>query len=477
MRSLARTLALAVPLGASALSLAAQRPQLSANARRYVSQDTTVVAITGVLLIDGTGKAARAGQTVVIQGGKITAVGPSATTRPPAGALVVDGTGHTLIPGIVGLHDHLFYSAAGGRSVTAGYTGPRLYLASGVTTIRTTGSHAPYADINLKRNIDAGRAAGPRIHVTAPYLTGGAGGGSMATVTTPEEARRFVAYWAEEGATWIKFYTTITRANMKAAIDEARRRGIRTTGHLCAVTFREAAELGIDDLAHGAFTASDFLADKQPDDCPSNATAALDTAVRADGPVSASIIRTLLERKVSVTSTLPVIEALYPNRPVTDARSLDLMAPEVRTSYLADRAFIDTSSTWPFTEAGLKQQMAWEVAFYRAGGLLGNGVDPTGNGGALPGFGDQRGYELMREAGFTAEEAVQISTLNGARILRLEAQLGSVERGKLADLVLLQGDLRADPAVIRNVVTVYKDGVGYDPGKLLADVRGRVGLN
>jgi imidazolonepropionase-like amidohydrolase len=477
MRRLTVLAALLLVPGVLASALAAQRPELSPNVRRYVSLDTATIAITSVLLVDGTGKPARADQTVIVERGRIAAVGPSASTRVPAGAVVIDGRGHTLIPGLVGLHDHLFYSASGGRSVTMSYTGPRLYLASGVTTIRTTGSHAPYADVNLKRSIDAGRSAGPRIHVTAPYLTGAGGGGAMALATTPEEARRFVAYWAEEGAEWIKFYTGINRENMRAAINEAKRRGIRTTGHLCAVTFREAAELGIDDLAHGAFTASDFLAGKQVDVCPADAFAAMDTAVKATGPVADSVIRTLLARRVSVTSTLPVIEALYPGRPVTDERSLSLMAPEVKVAYLADRAFIDTSSTWPLTVAGLKQQMGWELAFFHAGGLLGNGVDPTGNGGALPGFGDQRGYELLREAGLTTEEAIQVSTLNGARILHREDRIGSVERGKLADLVLLSGDLTSDAAIIRNVVTVFKDGVGYDPARLLADVKGRVGVN
>jgi len=477
-----RTTAIAVALLAApglARTLEAQRPELGPTVRRYIQVDTPVVAITSVLLVDGTGAPARPGQTVVFErdGGRITAVGPSDRTRLPRGALVLDGTGHTLIPGLVGLHDHLFYTASGGRSVSATFTGPRLYLAAGVTTIRTTGSHAPYADINLKRNIEAGRLPGPRIHVTAPYLTGSGGGGSMAVVTTPEAARRFVAYWADEGAEWIKFYTDITRENMRAAIEEAKRRRVFTTGHLCAVTFREAAELGIDDLAHGAFTATDFHPRKKPDECPAGSMAVLDTVVTAEGPVAESVIRTLIARNVSVTSTLPVIEAFYPRRPVTDPRSLDLMAPEVRTAYLADRAFIDTSSTWPFTEGGLRRQMAWEVAFFRAGGLLGNGVDPTGNGGALPGFGDQRGYELIREAGLTTEEAIQVATLNGARILRVADRLGSIEKGKLADLVLLHGDLTADPGVIRNVVTVFKDGIGYDPARLLDDVRGRVGIN
>ena len=115
--------------------------------------------------------------------------------------------------------------------------------------------------------------------------------------------------------------------------------------------------------------------------------------------------------------------------------------------------------------------------FVAAGGVLGAGVDPTGMGGALAGYGDQRNYELFIEAGFAPQQAVQIMTANGAKVLGVEKQLGSVERGKLADLVLLKGDLTADPSVIRNPTVVFKDGIGYDPAKLIASVQGRVGID
>jgi len=118
----------------------------------------------------------------------------------------------------------------------------------------------------------------------------------------------------------------------------------------------------------------------------------------------------------------------------------------------------------------------FEVAFVRAGGLLAAGVDPTGNGGALPGFGDQRNHELLVEAGFTPVESLQILTLNGARILGNDGQLGSVEEGKLADLVVIRGDPSTNPAEIRNVVTVFKDGIGYDAGRLIDAVKGVVGI-
>jgi hypothetical protein len=313
--------------------------------------------------------------------------------------------------------------------------------------------------------------------VTTPYLTGEGGGGTMSVATTPEQARRFVAYWAEEGATWIKFYTDITRENMRAAIEEAHRRGMRVTGHLCSVTFREAVELGIDDLAHGALTATDFHPGKQPDRCPPNNAAVLDSHVTADSPLARDLIALMVRRNVSMTTTMPVFELFYPRRPVTEERVLSLMAPEVRASYVAQRAFLDTTRTNPLTAAGFRNALAFDRAFLAAGGVLGNGVDPTGNGGALPGLGDQRGYELLIESGITPEQAVMVCTLNGARVLGVADRLGSVERGKVADLVLLRGDLTADATVIRNVVTVFKDGVGYDSPRLIEAVRGRVGIN
>jgi len=391
--------------------------------------------------------------------------------------LTIDGTGQTLIPGIVGMHDHLYYTASGGRSMALSFSGPRLYLASGVTSIRTTGTQSPYVDINMKRNVDAGNTPGPRIHITTPYLTGEGGGGTMSVATTTEQARRFIAYWAGEGATWVKFYTNISREAMGAAIDEAHKRGMRATGHICSVSYREAVGLDIDDLSHGAHTASDFVVGKEPDRCPTNLMAVLDTAVDPTGPIARSMIDSMVRGGVSMTTTMPIYEVFYQGRGAPTPRTLELMAPEVREAYLAERAAIDTAKTWALTPAGLHRAMAFDKAFFDAGGVLASGVDPTGNGGALPGLGDQRGYELLIEAGFTPPQAIQVMTLNGAKILGVADQLGSVVVGRTADLVLLRGDLVQDPKVIRSPITVFKDGVGYDSEKIYAAVRGRVGIN
>jgi imidazolonepropionase-like amidohydrolase len=474
MRSIASLLVL-TPLFANAL--AAQRPDsLSDEVRKYVSLDTAVVALMHATLIDGTGQAGKTDQTIVIRDGRIAQVGPAASVKIPDGVKTMDLTGSTVIPGLVGMHDHLFYTAAGGRAVQMSYTGPRLYLASGVTTIRTTGSRSPYAEINLKDNIDHGRTPGPRIHLTAPYITGSEGGGSMAVVTTPEQARRFVAYWAAEGMTWIKAYTDIHKAELAAAIKEAHKRGIKVTGHLCSVSFREAVALGIDNLEHGLLTASDFVSDKQPDVCPVTLMES-NGSVEVHGATADSVIRTMIKAKVPMTSTLAVYEPFVPNRPTKDVRTLNAMAPAVRDDYLKMRNEIDSTGKGFVAPEGLKTAMAFERAFVGAGGLMGAGVDPTGLGGALAGYGDQRNYELFIEAGFDPAQAIQIMTLNGAKILGVDKRLGTVEAGKLADLVVLKGDLASDPTVIRNPTIVFKDGIGYDPAKLNESVQGRVGIN
>ena len=200
--------------------------ELAPETSDFVAIAGPTVVLTGVKVIDGTGAGARSNQTVVIEGNRITAAGPAGTVDVPAGADVRDLSGHTVIPGMIGLHNHMFFMGAGGRMSQGMISSPRLYLASGVTTIRTTGSVSPYADLNVKSNIERGLAPGPRMHVTAPYVTGpNPALGDMAQVTTPEEARRFVRYWAGEGVSWIKAYTTIRRAELAAVVEEAHAQG------------------------------------------------------------------------------------------------------------------------------------------------------------------------------------------------------------------------------------------------------------
>jgi imidazolonepropionase-like amidohydrolase len=473
-----RKIILTLPLLVVALVLAGQSPQtLSPAVKSFVTVDAPVFALTHVRVIDGTGAPAREDQTIVVADGKIQAIGAAASTAVPSGAKVLELESYSVIPGLVGMHDHIFYPAGRAHYNTLEFSAPRLYLACGVTTIRTTGSLEPYTELNLKRTIELGRVPGPKLNVTSPYLEGrGAFTLQMHELEGPEEARRMVQYWDAAGVDDFKAYTNITRAELAAAIDEVHKRGKKISGHLCSIGFREAAELGIDNLEHGLLVDTEFAPGKKPDTCPPSrewreALMKLDVS----GPEIQETIRQLVAHEVAVTSTLPVFEISVPGQPPLQSRVLEAMAPEIRIAYLTQRARIGEMKDSP-VPAAIKKEMEFERAFVQAGGMLLAGPDPTGYGGVLPGFGDQREVELLVEAGFTPVEAIRVATLNGALYLNRADKIGTLEPGKQADLVLIKGNPAKDIADIEKVEMVFKDGVGYDSAKLVESVRGTVGI-
>ena len=454
----------------------------------YVKVPAGRIAIVHVRVIDGTGAAAQDDRTVLIDGGRIVAV-QAGGDAVPAGYATIDGSGKSVMPGIVGMHDHQYYIArpnldAAGHSEPPlmvpqmAFSSPRLYLAAGVTTLRTTGSVEPYTDLNMKAAIDAGTLPGPHMDVTGPYLEGANSPFlQMHPLQGPEDARRTVAFWADQGATSFKAYMNITRAELAAAIDEAHKRGIKITGHLCSVTYPEAAALGIDDLEHGFWVNTQLDPGKAPDTCSQSTGAATLAAMTPDSDAAKALIALLVQRRVAVTSTLPVFEGSSPHYRTLPPRQLALMTPEARTDYFYVRTLGATRPA-PRIAQGAQlwaNELGLERAFVAAGGLLLAGPDPTGGGQVLPGFGDQRAIELLVEAGFSPVEAIRIGTLNGATYLGLTDRIGTIAPGKDADLVLVEGDPSKTIADIERVVTVFKDGVGYDPVPLLGSVTGRYG--
>jgi imidazolonepropionase-like amidohydrolase len=454
----------------------------------YVKLPRGRVALTHVRVIDGTGQPAQPERTIVIEGGRIQSVSAATTPLPPD-VRVLDLSGHTVLPGIVGMHDHLFYIArpdldATGKSQAPllapemAFSAPRLYLANGVTTLRTTGSVEPNTDLNLKQQIDAGEIPGPHLDVTGPYLEGkGSRFIQMHFLKDPDDARRTVAFWADRGVTSFKAYMYITRAELKAAIDEAHRRGLKITGHLCAVTYREAAALGIDDLEHGFFVNTEFDPGKRPDVCtPSDGEDTL-ASMDPDGTAAKSLIADLVSHHVAATSTLPVFEQRVAGHAPLWPKAMAALTPEARDAYLYSRnlAFNASPELRARHATAFQHGLAMERAFVAAGGLLIAGPDPTGIGGVVPGFGDLREIELLVEAGFTPEQAVRVATLNGATYLGLQERIGSIVPGKDADLVVVKGDPSRRISDVENVELVFKDGVGYDPAALLESVRGRYG--
>jgi imidazolonepropionase-like amidohydrolase len=403
----------------------------------------------------------------------------------PPNAKILDLSGKTVIPGLVGMHEHLFYPAPDGAkdglpfSIEMIDSGPRLYLASGVTTARTAGSMEPYTDLSLKKLIDRGEKPGPKLHITGPYI------GDLFTVLPQfhtlagaEDVGRTVDYWAAEGVTSFKAFMGIKSDELKAAIEHAHAKGLKITGHLCAVGFREAAALGIDNLEHGIIVDTEFLPGRKPDVCPAS-EAAEDFAknVNIESPPVQDMIRDLVTHHVAVTSTLAVFEVSIPSRPSMSKmlRAREALSPQGWSTYLRVRGEISEENN-PWSAISLKKEMQFERAFVKAGGLLMAGCDPTSFGGVLPGFGDQRGLELLVEAGFSAIEAIHIATQNGAIFLGEGEHIGSIAPGKAADLVVIAGDPSQNIDDVENVQLVFKDGVGFDPVRLSQSVKGLVGL-
>ncbi|MDP4147864.1 MAG: amidohydrolase family protein [Bacteroidota bacterium] len=464
-------MACALSLALTGLSQRAYSPSV----KQFIDYDSPVIALTHARLVDVKRLRIIPDQIVIIRNGLIESVGDDGKIPVPAGAQVVDLAGRSLLPGLVLLHEHMYYPALSISPFYVHYkqlpvTFPKLYLACGATTVRTAGSVEPYSDLALKRDISLGKIAGPDMDVTAPYLEGkGSFAPQMHELGGPAEAQRFVDFWADAGCTSFKAYNFLDRATLKAAIDAAHARGLKITGHLCSVTYREAAEMGIDQLEHGFFASTDFISGKKEDQCIS----APDPLANADpdGQAVKELIAYLVEHKVILTSTLAVLMNLTTLDTIPRPEVLAAMSPDTREMYTK---YYNRQRHALYNKT-LEKDMKMEKMFVDAGGLLTVGTDPTGNGGTLAGYGSQQAIELLVREGFTPLQAIRMATYNGALALRMEARIGSIEPGKQADLVVVDGDISQDIQNIRKVMWVFKQGTGFSARKLFENVQGQVG--
>ena len=442
-------------------------------AAEFIAIKDPVIALKHIRVIDGTGKGVREDQTIIIESGRIAAIGPTAQINVPASATSLELSGLTAMPGLVGMHDHLFYATdAGDRYVNAYESFAPLYLAAGVTTIRTAGALDLDTDQSVKRSVDRGRLAGPKIHLSSLYINRRPG-----DLVNAQKVAKVINEWADQGITSLKIYENINGNEIKSIVDAAHQRGMKVTGHVCAAGFVEAAQAGIDNLEHGLAVDTEFFSGKKAGECPERSEWLPELAridVKSE-PVHGMILE-LVNRRVAITSTLAVFEAFVDEKFELDPRMQDVLSEDAladcRTRLAAGRADTRWSKVW---EVVLRKEMEFEREFVKAGGLLMTGVDPTGWGGVVAGFGDQRGVELLVQAGFTPEEAIRIATLNGAMFLGEDSRIGTLASGKQADIVIVRGNPAQNIRDIRNVQLVFKDGVGYDPAKLIESVRGLVG--
>lgn len=455
--------------GVSQPALAGAIPRdVPAALRPYIMVDAEAILLTNVTVLAGDGGPALENHWVLVDGDSIEAIGPMEQVPSGNGRLTLDLPGHTVIPGLIGMHNHTHMP--GNRLL--GHTAPRLYLAGGVTTIATAGAADPIGELELALLIERGEIPGPTIFASAPYITGPGGNPPMDKPETREAVQRFVEEWAGRGVSWFKIYRHTDPAIAAMLIEEAHARGVKVTGHLCSISYADAARMGFDSLEHGLSAASDFVADRPAGEC--RPTRASLRYVRLDSDQVNGLIDVLVENDVTITSTLAILETAFAHRPQADDRSLEALSPswaeasKARQVQLAESA--ETSSSTPEIWALFT---GFERRFVAAGGRLVAGPD-TGRH-ILPGYGDQRNFELLVEAGFSTPDVVRIMTFNGAETLGIEQSVGRIAPGQRADLVVLEGDLRADPSMIRNVRIVFNEGLGFDPASLIQEVKGRVG--
>jgi len=444
----------------------------------FITINTGLIAITDVTIIDGTGAAPKVNQTIILNNDRIQELGATTSVTIPQGATVIDGAGKTLIPGLVMLHEHLFYTKPFEDWFSVGqmtFTFPRLYLAGGVTTMRTGGSIQPQTDLNVKKWINEGKMTGPKMDVTGPFIEReGPRVPELGFIGNTEEVSKIVNYWADKGVTSFKVYNNITKEDLQICVREAHKRGLKVTGHLCSLTYEEASEIGIDNLEHGFMASSDFASEKKENQCnPFMARVGLNNTDANDSKI-ANLIDLLIKNKTAITST-PVVFEPYTNHEVVPGGGLDALAPQIRERVQQgyNRSLNRDGNSIKLFDKNLQ----WLKRFHEKGGLLVAGTDPTGAGRTVAGYANQRTVEIFVEAGFSVEEAVKICTYNGALFLNKENEIGSIAKGMKADLILINGTLNDNIKNIRKMEIVFKDGVGFDSQKLFTSVKGLVGIN
>jgi len=347
----------------------------SPDPKEFIRVPAGTIALTHVRVLDGTGIPARDNQTIVIEGGRIREIGETARVSLKDVVQTLDLEGETAMPGLVGMHDHLFYAEPPGSNYSEMLdTFPKLYLASGVTSLRTAGTLDIQAELKFKTRVEQGREIAPHLYLSTPYVEPNS--------TLPPDPK----HWAQAiqqlvplGITSVKVYTHARSSELAAVIEAGHRLGAQVTGHLCAVGFSEAASLGIDNLEHGLLVDTEFYSSRKPDTCPDQASFQQEIAeMEVGGQQIQALIQTLVQHHVAVTSTLPVFESFIGSRAGSlDARALPMLAPDLQAAY---RSYLRKESEVPgdLWERLLQMEMEFERGFVKAGGLLVAGTDPTG---------------------------------------------------------------------------------------------------
>jgi imidazolonepropionase-like amidohydrolase len=392
---------------------------------------TGTYAMVGGTIVDGTGRAPIADGVVVVRDGQIADVGPRASVTIPDGVATVPIPGKTVIPGLWDMHSH----------VTQVEWAP-VYLGAGVTTVRDMGNEFEFITA-LRKDINGGRALGPRLLLAGLIDGPGPNAFGVYYAATPEEAKQVVGKYHDAGFEQIKIYSLITPPMVEAICAEAHRLGMTVTGHVPnGMTIDQAAIAGMDQIAHLAIRGE----------------AGSDEVTR--------VIGVLKDRKTVIDPTQSWNELLG-HAAGTPLAAFQPGAPKIppplfRLFSNAGTGGIDSAAARTRLERGLRIVKA----LHDAGVPVVAGTDE-----GVPGHSVHREIELYVEAGFTPMEALQAATIVSARAMKLDGELGTIEKGKRADLVVLNANPLEKIQNVRTVRWTIKDGKVYDASALWRSVR------
>jgi len=427
-----------------------------------------IVALVGGTIIDGTGRPPLTGYTILIRGERIDAVGRN--VKIPKGATVLDITGKTVMPGLFDMHGHMYERAMGAqRSQFEAY--PLLYLAGGVTTVRSPGDFEPEGMIALRERIKKGEATGPRIFTAGPYFDHDPSQvGWIKGVKSPPEALEKFNQWKDR-IDYVKFYTRITEPEFTAVLKAAHKAGIHATGHLDSITATRAIELGIDGLEHGIFAMSELVPKSEKSQDRFCALADLDL----NSPIVENLITGIVKKRVAIDPTIVTYQSVHPGFEPVTPDWLKYFSPEARSHQTKRRSSPANRNlvVYECLQRAIQTQLRFVKKVYDRGGIIIAGTDPV-IVTLTPGYGLHRELKNLVAAGLTPVEAIKAATLVAATVLRREKDLGSIQRGKLADLVVVGGNPATRIEDVGNTQIVFKSGVQYDPAALRKSAEGQI---
>ena len=411
------------------------------------------LAILGGTLIDGTGSDPLPDSAVVIEKGRIIAAGPRSKVKIPHGATKVDARGKTILPGLWDMHAH-FEQVEWGP----------IYLAAGATTVRDCGNEFEFL-VSVRDAIQNGRGLGPRLLLAGVVDGSGPLTMGIEAVDTPEQAKAWVNRYHDAGFQQIKIYSSVKLEEIRIIAEEAHRLGMTVTGHVPeGLDAYQTIEAGQDQINHLQYIANIMHAPLPADATRADRLAA-NANVNLDSPDAKNTLAFLVEHGTVVDPTLALREfftATSAKPPASFEPGVNKVAPELAEQLSASEP---PSAVTELYEKVFAKDVAIVGALHRAGIPVVAGTDQT-----VPGHSLHREIELYVQAGFTPMEAIQAATIVPARAMGLEQEVGTVETGKRADLIIVNGNPLESIHNIRKVEFVVTNGTMYNCAELWRSV-------